>query len=127
MRRVYRHPVGIGIAFQERYLSRGKILLVLFEVLRRDRKQWLLAREWVNQRLTFDVTGRKLGQATGPWRNRARSITGFLGTYWCQFVPAKTCGLFGCEFPECVLRHQAKRSQECDFCECFHGVLLLEF
>ena len=75
--RLHIHLVGIGIAFEHRYLARRQFVLVLFNILRSDAEQWLLAGKGVGQKAGGIHRPGIRAQTTIPGGDSAIGIAGF--------------------------------------------------
>ncbi len=84
---VDRHLVGFRVGLEHGDLTRRQVGLVLAQVGRGDGEQRLVFRERVDVMLArAGVTGRCLGDTTGPGRDGAGGIAGFLGAEGRQGV-----------------------------------------
>ncbi len=81
---VDRHTEGFRITLEHGDLTRGQIVLVLLVVLSGDHELRLLTSEGVLVEVIFQFLTGIARQATSPFRNGPRSITGLLCTDRCQ-------------------------------------------
>jgi hypothetical protein len=91
MGRVDRHLEGLRVALEHRVLARGKLVLVLVDVLRGDGEQRLFTAERVRQEaLAVDRAG--VFRQRFPGRDRAVGVTGHFGAHRGQAL-AELVGL----------------------------------